>query len=64
MDMEWAKDGLTEELFILQARPETVHSQKQVETLESYRQPFLFFAADKTDPGAYNFPLYWLSPTR
>lgn len=37
MYMEWAKDGLTEELFILQARPETVHSQIQFETLESYR---------------------------
>lgn len=28
MDIEWAKDGLTGELFILQARPETVHSSK------------------------------------
>jgi pyruvate,water dikinase len=37
MDMEWAKDGLTGELFIVQARPETVHSQKQLDTLESYR---------------------------
>lgn len=27
MDMEWAKDGLTGELFLVQARPETVHSQ-------------------------------------
>ncbi len=27
MDIEWAKDGETGELFILQARPETVHSQ-------------------------------------
>jgi pyruvate,water dikinase len=27
MDIEWAKDGLTGELFIVQARPETVHSQ-------------------------------------
>ncbi|HXE62702.1 MAG TPA: phosphoenolpyruvate synthase [Bryobacteraceae bacterium] len=26
MDLEWAKDGLTGELYILQARPETVHS--------------------------------------
>ncbi|MDP2909872.1 MAG: phosphoenolpyruvate synthase, partial [bacterium] len=25
MDMEWAKDGLTKKLFIVQARPETVH---------------------------------------
>ncbi len=28
MDMEWAKDGITNELFIVQARPETVQSQK------------------------------------
>jgi pyruvate,water dikinase len=26
MDIEWAKDGKTKELFIVQARPETVHS--------------------------------------
>lgn len=26
MDIEWAKDGLTDELFVVQARPETVHS--------------------------------------
>ncbi len=28
MDIEWAKDGVTGELFIVQARPETVHSMK------------------------------------
>jgi pyruvate,water dikinase len=28
MDIEWAKDGVTHELFIVQARPETVHSSK------------------------------------
>jgi len=28
MDIEWAKDGLTNELFIVQARPETVHGKK------------------------------------
>ena len=36
MDMEWGKDGRTGELFILQARPETVQSQKQQERLEIY----------------------------
>jgi pyruvate,water dikinase len=36
MDMEWAKDGRTGELFIVQARPETVQSRRNVETLESY----------------------------
>jgi pyruvate,water dikinase len=37
MDMEWAKDGRTSELFIVQARPETVHSQKSFEALEVYQ---------------------------
>jgi pyruvate,water dikinase len=36
MDMEWAKDGVTGELFIVQARPETVHSQKDVSKLKEY----------------------------
>jgi len=36
MDMEWAKDGLTGELFILQARPETVVSQRNAQVLEQY----------------------------
>lgn len=36
MDMEWAKDGKSGELFIVQARPETVHSQKRTDVLESY----------------------------
>ncbi|HSE35396.1 MAG TPA: PEP/pyruvate-binding domain-containing protein, partial [Candidatus Paceibacterota bacterium] len=29
MDIEWAKDGITGELFIVQARPETVQSEKK-----------------------------------
>ncbi len=37
MDMEWAKDGLTGELFIVQARPETVQSQKSATVLRSYQ---------------------------
>ncbi|MEP0347266.1 phosphoenolpyruvate synthase [Rhodopirellula bahusiensis] len=36
MDMEWAKDGNTGELFIVQARPETVQSQRSVNTLRRY----------------------------
>ncbi len=36
MDIEWAKDGQTGELFIVQARPETVQSQKQNNVLKSY----------------------------
>jgi len=36
MDIEWGKDGVTGELFILQARPETVESQKDGSILESY----------------------------
>ena len=37
MDMEWAKDGDTGELYIVQARPETVHSQKSASSLKTYR---------------------------
>lgn len=36
MDIEWGKDGRTGDLFILQARPETVESQKDVNVLETY----------------------------
>jgi pyruvate, water dikinase len=36
MDIEWAKDGITGELFILQARPETVHAQKSENFIETY----------------------------
>lgn len=37
MDIEWAKDGLTGELFILQARPETVISQTNKVMQRDYR---------------------------
>ena len=37
MDMEWAKDGESGELFILQARPETVQSRKEASAFRSYR---------------------------
>jgi len=37
MDMEWAKDGESNELFIVQARPETVQSRRQASALKSYR---------------------------
>ena len=38
MDIEWAKDGLTGQLFIVQARPETVHSAKAtLASAEIYR---------------------------
>jgi pyruvate,water dikinase len=36
MDIEWAKDGRTKELFIVQARPETVESQRDLRVLEEY----------------------------
>ena len=36
MDIEWAKDGLTGELFIVQARPETVQSQKSANVIKTY----------------------------
>jgi pyruvate,water dikinase len=37
MDIEWAKDGITNELFVVQARPETVQSQKAQNILKTYR---------------------------
>ena len=37
MDIEWARDGETEALFILQARPETVQSQRAASVLRTYR---------------------------
>jgi pyruvate,water dikinase len=37
MDIEWAKDGRTGELCILQARPETVHAPAFKATLDVYR---------------------------
>lgn len=36
MDIEWAVDGATGELFIVQARPETIHSRKQYNTITGY----------------------------
>ncbi len=35
-DIEWAKDGITGELFVLQSRPETVQSQKTLDVLKTY----------------------------
>ncbi len=37
MDMEWAKDGIDNQLYLVQARPETVTSQRNVNILEEYR---------------------------
>jgi pyruvate,water dikinase len=37
MDMEWAKDGESGALFIVQARPETVRSRQAAHTLKTYR---------------------------
>lgn len=36
MDIEWAKDGITNELYIVQARPETVHASKAAQVLVKY----------------------------
>ena len=37
MDIEWGKDGRTGEIFVLQARPETVHAQVKSKKLELFR---------------------------
>jgi pyruvate,water dikinase len=36
MDIEWAKDGLDGQLYIVQARPETAASQRSLTTVETY----------------------------
>lgn len=36
MDMEWAKDGKTGELFIVQARPETIHAGRDFSKIKEY----------------------------
>ena len=36
MDVEWAVDGISKELFIVQARPETIHSRKDQDTITEY----------------------------
>lgn len=36
MDMEWAKDGKDRQLYMVQARPETVISQRQINMLEEF----------------------------
>jgi len=37
MDVEWGIDGLTNKLYILQARPETIHSQKEKDKIIEYK---------------------------
>ena len=37
MDLEWAKDGISGELFILQARPETVHATNRENYIETHK---------------------------
>jgi pyruvate,water dikinase len=37
MDIEWAKDGMLGELFIVQARPETVQAEKDFSKVKEYR---------------------------
>jgi pyruvate,water dikinase len=36
MDIEWAKDGVSQKLFIVQARPETVHGARSTNTLQNF----------------------------
>ena len=36
MDWEWAKDGRTGELFIVQARPETIHARRDFSKIKEY----------------------------
>ncbi|HLC87449.1 MAG TPA: phosphoenolpyruvate synthase [Patescibacteria group bacterium] len=38
MDMEWAKDGETGTLYIVQARPETIHSERDLTKIHEYER--------------------------
>ena len=44
MDMEWAKDGVTGQLYIVQARPETIHAGRDFSKVKEY------VALEKRDP--------------
>ncbi|MEE8131491.1 MAG: phosphoenolpyruvate synthase [Candidatus Paceibacterota bacterium] len=37
MDLEWAKDGKTKEMFVVQARPETVHALRDFSKIKEYK---------------------------
>lgn len=37
MDIEWAKDGVSGELYIVQARPETIHGTKKAKEIKHYK---------------------------
>ncbi|RJE17380.1 to pyruvate water dikinase [Aspergillus sclerotialis] len=37
MDIEWAKDGITGEMFIVQARPETVQARREAGAFKTYK---------------------------
>lgn len=41
MDIEWAKDAITGELFLVQARPETAHSTKRNKTVNVFENYYL-----------------------
>ncbi|HEY1007582.1 MAG TPA: phosphoenolpyruvate synthase, partial [Sphingobacteriaceae bacterium] len=45
MDIEWALDGYSQELFIVQARPETIHSRKNRRMITEYT----ISGADRSD---------------
>lgn len=36
MDLEWAKDGVDEQIYIVQARPETVYAKKDMSVITTY----------------------------
>jgi pyruvate,water dikinase len=36
MDIEWAKDGVTQQLYVVQARPETAHARRDLNVLTTY----------------------------
>tara|TARA_B100001287_G_scaffold28749_1_gene20620 strand:- start:225 stop:2870 length:2646 start_codon:yes stop_codon:yes gene_type:complete len=49
MDIEWAKDGVTGDLFIVQARPETIHSKAESNKMTIYKIDEIFADSLKKD---------------
>ena len=49
MDIEWAKDGITGDLFIVQARPETIHSKAESNKMTIYKIDEIFADSLKKD---------------
>ena len=56
MDIEWGKDGVDGELYILQARPETVESRSNKNVIRRYELCLLYTSPSPRDRGCSRMP--------